>query len=138
MVFGALINRAMGPSRSNGFDAVPRTGTTDERRRARTQHAAVLVDLSCTTAGIETFDRRFSQRPRFRSWSSVVLREDIAKLAYAWSAGLIREGPRRQLLCEALVDVDARKRRRCSRKGRAQVTLKSIGDAVMTPTSAAM
>ena len=137
----ALLNSSDGPFKSNGLDDAPRVWSFwPSTGRHRTDHiSAVLVDLVLPDShGIETFDRLFLAAPEIPFLVLCASQdEDVAKLAVQRGAQdyLLKGRLDSYLLPKAIrsmVERAANAEALFEEKERAQVTLNSIGDAVMS------
>jgi diguanylate cyclase (GGDEF)-like protein/PAS domain S-box-containing protein len=122
---------------SEGLERLARQGT--QQKRGTGSIGAVLVNLFLADSrGIETFDRLFQSAPQIPILVlSAAQDEDIAKLAVQHGAQdyLLKSGLEGYLLSKALggmVERAAIAEVLFDEKERAQVTLNSIGDAVMS------
>jgi diguanylate cyclase (GGDEF)-like protein/PAS domain S-box-containing protein len=122
---------------SEGLERLVREG--QQKRRGTEGIGAVLLDLFLSDSrGIETFDRLFQSAPQIPILVlSAAQDEDVAKLAVQRGAQdyLLKSGLDGRLLPKALnsmVERAAIAEALFDEKERAQVTLNSIGDAVMS------
>jgi diguanylate cyclase (GGDEF)-like protein/PAS domain S-box-containing protein len=120
-------------------DAVDRLGGKKQHAQSTAQHAAILVDLFLPdSTGIETFDRLFQAAPQIPILILTAAQdEDIAKLAVQRGAHeyLLKDRLDAYLLPKAvgsMIERAANTEALFEAKERAQVTLNSIGDAVMS------
>jgi diguanylate cyclase (GGDEF)-like protein/PAS domain S-box-containing protein len=120
-------------------DAVDRLGGKTRDAQSTEQHAAILVDLFLPdSTGIETFDRLFQAAPQIPILILTAAQdEDIAKLAVQRGAHeyLLKDRLDAYLLPKAvggMIERAANTEALFEAKERAQVTLNSIGDAVMS------
>jgi diguanylate cyclase (GGDEF)-like protein/PAS domain S-box-containing protein len=122
---------------SEGLERLAREGRQEKQRADGI--AAVLIDLFLPDSqGIETFDRLFDSAPQIPILVLTAAQdEDVAKLAMQHGAQdyLLKSGLEGYLLPKALgsmVERAAIAEALFDEKERAQVTLNSIGDAVMS------
>jgi diguanylate cyclase (GGDEF)-like protein/PAS domain S-box-containing protein len=120
-------------------DAVDRLAGKKQHAQSTAQHAAILVDLFLPdSTGIETFDRLFQAAPQIPILILTAAQdEDIAKLAVQRGAHeyLLKDRLDAYLLPKAvgsMIERAANTEALFEAKERAQVTLNSIGDAVMS------